>query len=78
MDPIREHVEVMTRRHFFGRNAMAVGTAARQALRAHRPPCAFRAAPLMQGQPTCDDYAQFGARRMRSLTGTRLAHAGRR
>jgi hypothetical protein len=28
MDPIREHVEIMTRRHFFGRNAMAVGAAA--------------------------------------------------
>jgi hypothetical protein len=28
MDPIRERIDLMTRRHFFGRNAMALGTAA--------------------------------------------------
>jgi hypothetical protein len=37
MDPIREHVEVMTRRHFFGRNAMALGTAALASILPSRP-----------------------------------------
>ena len=28
MDPIREHIERMTRRHFFGRTGLGLGTAA--------------------------------------------------
>ena len=28
MDPIREHIEQLTRRHFFGRTGLGLGTAA--------------------------------------------------
>src|SRR5262245_54497545 len=40
MDPIREHLDLMTRRHFFGRNAAALGGAALASLMAPRPAAA--------------------------------------
>ena len=32
MDPIREHIEQLTRRHFFGRTGLSLGTAALSSL----------------------------------------------
>ena len=37
MDPVREHLEAMTRRHFFGRSALGLGTAALASLAGARP-----------------------------------------
>jgi hypothetical protein len=58
MDPIREHIELMTRRHFFGRNAMAMGTAALASLVPARPGLAEDAgAGAAGGLPGLPHYA---------------------
>jgi len=37
MDPLRDRIEILTRRHFFGRNALGLGTAALASLLPDRP-----------------------------------------
>ncbi|HEX8204102.1 MAG TPA: DUF1501 domain-containing protein [Isosphaeraceae bacterium] len=49
MDPIRDHIELVTRRHFFGRNAMTLGTAALASLLPGRAGVAADAATAASG-----------------------------
>ena len=42
MDPIREQIDVMTRRHFFGRTGVGLGTAALASLLAESAALAAR------------------------------------
>ena len=54
MDPIREQIDVMTRRHFFGRTGVSLGSAALAGLLADRASAADldRAKPVSGGLPT--------------------------
>src|SRR5262249_12091271 len=53
MDPIREHFQTITRRHFFGRSALGLGTAALAALL----PARASAAPNVGGLPDLPHFA---------------------
>jgi len=49
MDPIQEQIERMTRRHFFGRTGLSLGTAALASLSGRDMASAFAAAPSTSG-----------------------------
>ena len=54
MDPLQQHVNDITRRHFFGRSAMGLGTAALTSL---MPPSASVAAEGAGGLPGLPHFA---------------------
>ena len=57
MDPIREHIQHETRRHFFGRGANAVGMAALASLLGGRAGSASGAGPDSQSMPVGPHFA---------------------
>jgi hypothetical protein len=60
MDPIRQHLQSITRRHFFGRTALGLGTAALASLTAERT----KAATVTGGLP---DLPHFAPRAKRAI-----------
>ncbi len=57
MDPIREHMQAMTRRHFFGRSAVGLGTAALASLLPLRAGAAPETAAAHGGLPSLPHFA---------------------
>jgi hypothetical protein len=57
MDPIHEHLQAMTRRHFFGRSALGLGTAALASLLPARAGAAEAAGRAVGGLPGLPHFA---------------------